>query len=147
MWALGLSTVNSIVFRHMSLVDLLLVGNSNWSTSICENECIRNNECNHDMVTRTTDKSFNRTATIDCLVVSHSWGQRKTKRLQKWSYLWENQCFFLFRLRIKQADRPATYDDIQACPAMKSLPADITSEEAELVRNVIAKIPDIPDDY
>ncbi|CAF1081704.1 unnamed protein product [Adineta ricciae] len=59
----------------------------------------------------------------------------------------ELQQLIVWLLRIKQADRPATYDDIQACPAMKSLPADITSEEAEMVRNVIAKIPDIPDDY
>jgi len=55
--------------------------------------------------------------------------------------------FFIFRLRIKQADRPATYDDIQASPAMKSLPDEITNGETEMVKNVIGNIPDIPDDY
>ncbi|CAF4934055.1 unnamed protein product, partial [Rotaria sp. Silwood1] len=50
-------------------------------------------------------------------------------------------------LRIKQVDRPATYDEIQASPAMKSLPAEITKEETDMVRNVIANIPIIPEDY
>ncbi len=54
---------------------------------------------------------------------------------------------FLFRLKIKQADRPATYDEIQASPAMKSLPAEITDGETEMVKNVIANIPVIPDEY
>jgi hypothetical protein len=47
----------------------------------------------------------------------------------------------LFRLRIKQADRPATYDEIQSSPAMKSLPKEITNGETEMVKNVIANIP------
>jgi hypothetical protein len=54
---------------------------------------------------------------------------------------------FSFRLKIKQADRPATYDEIQASPAMKSLPAEITDGETEMVKNVIANIPVIPDEY
>ncbi len=53
----------------------------------------------------------------------------------------------LFRLKIKQADRPATYDEIQTSPAMKSLPAEITDGETEMVKNVIANIPLIPDEY
>jgi hypothetical protein len=55
--------------------------------------------------------------------------------------------FLLFRLRIKQADRPATYEEIQMSAAMKSLPEEITSGETEMVKNVIANIPLIPDDY
>ncbi|CAF1302516.1 unnamed protein product [Rotaria sordida] len=50
-------------------------------------------------------------------------------------------------LRIKQVNRPATYDEIQASPAMKSLPPEVTNEETEMIRNVIANIPIIPDDY
>jgi len=50
-------------------------------------------------------------------------------------------------LRIRQADRPATYDEIQASPAIKSLPEEITNGETEMVKNVIANIPMIPDEY
>jgi hypothetical protein len=61
---------------------------------------------------------------------------------------YEKRFFFVkFRLRIRQADRPATYDEIQASTAMKSLPDEITNGETEMVKNVIANIPLIPDDY
>jgi hypothetical protein len=50
-------------------------------------------------------------------------------------------------LRIRQADRPTTYDEIQVSPAIRSLPAEITDGETEMVKNVIANIPVIPDDY
>ncbi|CAF1463004.1 unnamed protein product [Adineta steineri] len=59
----------------------------------------------------------------------------------------ELQKLVICLLRIKQAERPATYDDIQISPAMKSLPTEITSGETEMVKNVISNIPDIPDDY
>ncbi|CAF3584542.1 unnamed protein product [Rotaria sp. Silwood1] len=59
----------------------------------------------------------------------------------------ELQQLIVWLLRIKQVDRPATYDEIQASPAMKSLPAEITKEETDMVRNVIANIPIIPEDY
>jgi hypothetical protein len=54
---------------------------------------------------------------------------------------------FKFRLKIKQVERPATYDEIQTSPAMRSLPAEITKEETDMVKNVIGNIPLIPDDY
>ncbi|CAF3200953.1 unnamed protein product [Rotaria sp. Silwood2] len=59
----------------------------------------------------------------------------------------ELQQLIVWLLRIKQVDRPATYEEIQTSPAMKSLPAEITNEETEMVKNVIANIPVIPDDY
>ncbi|CAF4512854.1 unnamed protein product [Rotaria magnacalcarata] len=59
----------------------------------------------------------------------------------------ELQQLIICLLRIKQAERPATYDEIQASPAMKSLPVDITNGESEMVKSVLANIPVIPEDY
>lgn len=90
------------------------------------------------MGTRTTLEFIDGTTTIACLVVCEE------------KIVHEENCFnilFVFRLKIKQADRPATYEDIQASPAMKSLPEEITSGETEMVHNVIANIPVIPEDY
>jgi len=47
-------------------------------------------------------------------------------------------CFFSsFRLKEQQADRPATYDDILASAAMRSVPVKITDDEAEMAKKVI----------
>jgi mitogen-activated protein kinase kinase 3 len=59
----------------------------------------------------------------------------------------ELQQLVVWLLRIRQADRPTTYDEIQVSPAIRSLPAEITDGETEMVKNVIANIPVIPDDY
>ena len=53
----------------------------------------------------------------------------------------------MFRLKTQQNERPRTYEDIQESPAMKSLPEEITTEESEMVRNVIAHIPVILEEY
>jgi hypothetical protein len=48
--------------------------------------------------------------------------------------------FVSFRLKEQQADRPATYDDILASPAMRSVPVEITNGEAEMAKKVIEHI-------
>jgi hypothetical protein len=90
------------------------------------------------MGTRTTNKHINRITTTHCLVVSYYSLFEEDAKIQ---------FDVLFRLRINQASRPATYDEIQSSPAMKSLPKEITSGETEMVKNVITNIPVIPDDY
>ena len=90
------------------------------------------------MGTRTTLEFINGTTTITCLVVCDE------KKIHEGNYF---NVFFVFSLKIKQADRPATYEDIQASPVMKSLPEEITPGEKEMVHNVIANIPVIPEDY
>lgn len=140
MWALGLSTV-SFPFdessRSNSMVVRFLAGNSHWSTSVCKDECNRNHECDFDLGTRSTEESFKWVTTIDYLAVSSS----------EWSCSSSHPIDLQIRLKTKQEDRPATYDEIQASPAMKSLPEGITKEETEMVQKVIANIPIIPDDY
>ena len=54
---------------------------------------------------------------------------------------------FLFSLRIRQEDRPLSYDEILASPIMQSLPEEITDGETQMVKTVLENIPSIPDDY
>lgn len=51
--------------------------------------------------------------------------------------------FTLFRVKVKQEERPEKYDDIFASPAMRSLPEEPNSEEEEIVRTVIQQCNDM----
>ncbi len=53
--------------------------------------------------------------------------------------------FCFFRLKEHQAERPEKYTHILATPAMQSLPVEITAGEVEMVKNVISRIPEMPD--
>jgi len=59
----------------------------------------------------------------------------------------ELQQLVVWLLKTKLAERPATYEDIQASPAITALPAKITQEETEMVQKVIANVPIVTDDY
>jgi serine/threonine protein kinase len=52
----------------------------------------------------------------------------------------ELQQLVIWLLKEQQADRPATYDDILASPAMRSVPVEITNGEAEMAKKVIEHI-------
>jgi len=53
--------------------------------------------------------------------------------------------FISFRLKEKQEERPESYNDILASPAMQSLPKEITNGEVVMVRNIIQHIPQTQD--
>jgi len=57
------------------------------------------------------------------------------------------QQLIIWLVKVKQDDRPATYDDILASSAMKSLPEEITSGETEMVKNVLMNIPQLSDEF
>ena len=113
-----------------------LVGDSHRSTSLRQDERTRHYERDHHVGTCGTDECIARVAATyhpavrQCECSSNSCREHVVSRL-----------------KIKQADRPSTYDEIQASPAMKSLPSEITNEETVMVRNVIANIPLAPDDF
>ena len=51
--------------------------------------------------------------------------------------------FNSFRLKVQQKDRPNSYDDILSSAALHSIPREITHGEAEMVKNVIERIPPV----
>jgi len=59
----------------------------------------------------------------------------------------ELQQLIVSLLRIRQEDRPLSYDEILASPIMQSLPEEITDGETQMVKTVLENIPSIPDDY